>query len=145
MLKEKKIQTLEGDTIVPNVNTPITSGMTILLLRDGKQVFNVEEAIPPPVETQQDATLDVGVTRVIEPGAPGKKIVTYEVEFKEDKEIGRKILQTVIAVQPQKRVVIAGAKKTGFAGGFDAALARLRSCEGSYSSNTGNGYYGLSV
>lgn len=142
MLKEKNVRTLEGDTIVPNVNTPITPDMTVLVLRDGKHVFSIEEAIPPPVETRQDATLDVGVTKVVEPGAPGKRIVTYEVEFKEDKEVGRKILQTVVAVQPQKRVVIAGAKKTGFGGGFDAALARLRSCEGSYSSNTGNGYYG---
>lgn len=142
MLKEKNIQTLEGDTIVPNVKTPITPNLSILILRDGKQVFSVEEAIPPPVETRQDATLDIGVTRVIEPGAPGKRVVTYEVEFKDDKEIGRKVLQTIVAVQPQKRVVIAGAKKTGFAGGFDAALARLRSCEGSYGSNTGNGYYG---
>lgn len=142
LLKEKNIQTLEGDTVVPNVNTPITPDMTVLVLRDGKQVFSVEETIPPPTETQQDATLDIGVTKVLEPGVPGKRVVTYEVEFKDDKEIGRKILQSVVAVQPQKRVVVMGAKKTGFGGGFDAALARLRSCEGSYSSNTGNGYYG---
>lgn len=142
MLKEKNIQTLEGDTIMPNPATPITEGINVTILRDGKQVVTVEEAISPPVETQYDATIDAGTTKVIDPGAPGKRIVTYEVEFSNDKEINRKELQSIVSVQPKKRVVISGTKKVGFDGNFDAALARLRSCEGSYSSNTGNGYHG---
>jgi uncharacterized protein YabE (DUF348 family) len=142
LLEEKNIELQEKDKVIPNASTVITPGMNILVLRNGKHVINVEETIAPPVDTKYDATLDAGTIKVINPGAPGKRIVTYEVEFKKDKEVGRKEIQSIIITQPKKRVVIEGTKNTGFGGGFDAALGRLRSCEGSYSSNTGNGYYG---
>jgi hypothetical protein len=47
-----------------------------------------------------------------------------------------------VSLEPETKKIIEGTKTEGFGGGFDAALAALRSCEGSYSSNTGNGYYG---
>jgi hypothetical protein len=37
---------------------------------------------------------------------------------------------------------VGGKMSNTFTGSFAEALARLRSCEGSYTSNTGNGYYG---
>lgn len=142
LLDEKGVNLGEKDKVIPNPATPIKAGMNILVLRNGKQIINVEESIDPPVDTKYDATLDAGTIKVIDPGASGKRIVTYEVEFKKDKEVGRRVIQSVVVAQPKKKVVIEGTKNTGFGGGFDAALARLRSCEGSYGSNTGNGYYG---
>lgn len=142
LLKEKNIQAIQGDNIYPSAETPIQRDMQIFIVPDNKQVAITEEPVAPPTETRLDATLDVGVTKVIDPGVPGKKVVVYEVEIVNGQEVGRKAIQAVIAVQPQKRVVVAGAKSTGFGGDFGAALSRLRSCEGSYSSNTGNGYYG---
>ena len=38
--------------------------------------------------------------------------------------------------------MVVGTKNDGFSGDFAAALAKLRTCEGAYTSNTGNGYYG---
>ncbi len=142
LLQEKGVVLGPKDKVIPNASTPIKKNMEVLVLRNGKQVINVEEKIAPPVDTQLDATLDAGTIKVIDPGKPGKRIVTYEVTFKHDKEVKRKLIQSVVVSQPKKRKVIEGTKNTGFGGGFDAALARLRSCEGSYSSNTGNGYYG---
>lgn len=142
LLAEKGIYLQEKDKTIPGPDTPIKKGMNVLVLRNGKQVINVDEPIAPPVETKLDATLDAGTQKVIDPGKPGKRVVTYEVVFKKDKEVSRKAIQSVVVTKPKKRVVIEGTKNTGFGGGFDAALARLRSCEGSYSSNTGNGYYG---
>ena len=57
--------------------------------------------------------------------------------------MARKEIQSVVTTQPKKQIEIVGAKMTNtFSGSFAEALARLRSCEGSYTSNTGNGYYG---
>ena len=54
------------------------------------------------------------------------------------REINSNVIQ-----QPVKQVEIIGAKTSAtFNGSFAEALARLRSCEGSYTSDTGNGYYG---
>ncbi|HET7673792.1 MAG TPA: ubiquitin-like domain-containing protein [Candidatus Saccharimonadales bacterium] len=144
LLQEKGIYLnyKKKDKVIPSENTPIKRNMKILVLRNGKQVINVEQKIAPPTDTQYDATLDAGTIKVLDPGEPGKRIVTYEVVFKHDKEFSRKIIQSVVVKQPKVRKVIEGTKNTGFGGGFDAALARLRSCEGSYTSNTGNGYYG---
>lgn len=142
LLTEKGIYLKEKDKVIPGPSTPIKKGMDVLVLRNGKQIINQVEKIAPPVDTQYDATLDAGTIKVIDPGKPGKRQVTYEVVFAHDKEVGRRQIQSVVLEQPKKRVVIEGTKNTGFGGGFDAALARLRSCEGSYSSNTGNGYYG---
>lgn len=142
LLREKNVKTLEGDTIHPSLDTPITENIQIFIVRNGKQIVTVEEPIAPPVETRPDATLEIGKVTVVEPGVPGKRVVTYEIDTKNGKEVARKELQSLVAQEPKKRIVISGAKRTGFEGGFEAALARLRSCEGSYTSATGNGYYG---
>lgn len=142
LLGEKDIKSIQGDNVYPTLESPIQKDMQIFIVPSGKQIAITEEPIAPPVETRLDATIDVGVTKVIDPGVEGKQVVVYEVEIVDGQEVSRKAIQKVVAVQPQKRIVLAGAKSAGFGGGFEAALARLRSCEGSYSSNTGNGYYG---
>ena len=137
LLQEKNITLKKKDKVIPSADTPIKRGMNVLVLRNGRQITNEEESIAPPVDTSYDATLDAGTIKVIDPGAPGKRIVTYEVVFKHDKEVSRTVIQSVVVKQPKTRVVIEGTKNTGFGGGFDAALARLRSCEGSYTQQYG--------
>ncbi len=143
VLAEKGIKTLEGDTVSPKPDTKIDKQTQIFVIRFGKQIINSEQVIEPPVERQEDPGADLAKIVVKDPGAPGKKIVTFEVELQNGKEASRREIQSVIAQPPKKKVIVVGTKKApGFSGSFEAALARLRSCEGSYTSNTGNGYYG---
>ncbi|MEX2014651.1 MAG: ubiquitin-like domain-containing protein [Candidatus Saccharimonadales bacterium] len=142
LLGEKNISINPEDKFVPNLRTKIKKNLRIFILRPGQKIINEEEQIVPPTEVRYDATLDVGVTKVIDEGEPGIRIVTYQIEVKKGKVVNRNEIQSVISVQPKPRVVVEGTKTAGFDGSFDGALARLRSCEGSYSSNTGNGYYG---
>ena len=86
--------------------------------------------------------MKVGEQKVVDPGLEGKRVVTYEIKLENGQEVSRKEIQSVVSVEPQVRKVIQGTKTEGFEGGFASALASLRSCEGSYTSNTGNGYYG---
>lgn len=144
LLAEKGIYLQKKDKTIPRLDTPIKKDMNVLVLRNGKQIISQEEPIAPPVDTQYDATMDVGTTKVIDPGKPGKRLVTYEVVFKHDKEVGRKQIQSVVVEQPKKRVVIEGTKNTGFSGSFEAALVRLRACEsgGNYSNKSNPSYRG---
>ncbi|HEX5456510.1 MAG TPA: ubiquitin-like domain-containing protein [Candidatus Saccharimonadales bacterium] len=146
LLQEKGIHLnlKKKDKVIPGPDTPIRKGMSVLVLRNGRQVINEEESVAPPVDTSYDATLDAGTIKVVDPGAPGKRIVTYEVIFKHDKEVSRNIIQSVIVKQPKTRVVIEGTKSTGFGGGFDAALAALRGCEsgGNYANKSNPSYRG---
>lgn len=110
LLEQKDIKVIEGDTIQPAPSTPVTENIQVFVVRMGKQIITSEEAIPAPVETVNDPGLTTGATTVKEPGQDGKKIVTYELELKNGQEVGRRVIQEVIAVNPTKRVVAKGTK-----------------------------------
>jgi uncharacterized protein YabE (DUF348 family) len=110
VLKEKNIKVVSGDTLKPSPDTPLEPNTQIFIVRVGKQIDTREEAIPAPVETVSDPNTLAGSTVVKEPGTPGKKLVTYEVDLTNGKETSRKVLQEVISVEPIKQVVVKGTK-----------------------------------
>lgn len=117
LLAEKNIKPAEGDTVTPALDTPLTPDTQIFVVRTGHQVINVEEQIPAPVETISDSNLASGTTQVKEEGAPGKKVITYEVELRNDKEASRRPIQEVVVAEPVKRVVVKGTKVAVYTGG----------------------------
>ncbi len=139
LLKEKNIRLGVNDTVQPAPEAPITPNLQVFVLRSGTQIVSVEEQIPMPIEIVEDASLSFGAQAVRQKGAVGKKIVTYQIDLQNDKEIARHKIQEVIAEPPVKQIVARGP-----AGSFGQALAKLRACEagGNYAINTGNGYYG---
>lgn len=143
MLKEKGVALAPNDVLSVDQSTPITPGMTIELWRNGVQTITQDEEIKFETEQIKDADQPVGYKKVQTPGIAGKKTVTYEIEMKNGQEFSRKEIQSVTTKEAIKQVEVVGVKATNtFTGDFAEALARLRSCEGSYTSNTGNGYYG---
>lgn len=110
LLEQKDIKTIDGDTIQPAPETPITEGLQVFVVRYGKQVITSEEVIPAPVANEDDPSLALGSTVVKDPGLDGKKIVTYELDLQNGTETGRRVLQEVIAVNPVRRVVAKGTK-----------------------------------
>lgn len=143
MLKRKNITLTKDDTLSVSKNAVITPGMTIELWRNGVQTGSEEQDVPFETEKIQDADHEVGYKQIKTPGVLGKKTVTFQIEMKNGKEVNRKEIQSVVTKQPQKQVEIVGTKMSNtFSGDFAGALARLRSCEGGYTTNTGNGYYG---
>ena len=143
LLKEKNINPKKDDTLSVDRSAKIIPGMKIELWRNGKQTITAEEDVKFEVEKVQDANRDSGYREVKQVGENGKKNVTYEVEMKNGVEVSRKVIASVVTKEPKKQIEIVGTKSsTSFSGSFSEALARLRSCEGNYKSNTGNGYYG---
>ena len=143
LLKEKNINPKKDDTLSVDRSAKIIPGMKIELWRNGKQTITAEEDVKFEVEKVQDANRDSGYREVKQAGESGKKNVTYEIEMKNGVEVSRKEIASVVTKEPKKQIEIVGTKSsTSFSGSFSEALARLRSCEGSYTSNTGNGYYG---
>ncbi len=143
LLKEKNIEPKKDDTLSVDRSAKIIPGMKIELWRNGKQTITAEEDVKFEVEKVQDANRDSGYREVKQAGENGKKNVTYEIEMKNGVEVSRKEIASVVTKEPKNQIEIVGTKSsTSFSGSFSEALARLRSCEGSYTSNTGNGYYG---
>lgn len=142
LLKEKGVTMGAKDGVSPAASTAITSGMTVDVYRDGEQTLSIEQEVAFTTKQIQDADQPVGYKKVQTPGEKGKKIVTYQVELKNGQEVSRKEIQSVVTVQPKEQVEVVGTKTAGFSGDFAAALAKLRSCEGSYTSVNPIGYYG---
>lgn len=143
MLKEKQITLGGDDTVSVSLDAPIVQGMTVELWRNGKQTVTEEKDVPFATEKKKDMDREVGYRKVETPGEIGKRTVTYEIEMRDGKEVARKEIQSITTKEPKKQIEVVGGKISNtFNGSFAEALARLRSCEGSYTSNTGNGYYG---
>jgi uncharacterized protein YabE (DUF348 family) len=122
-LKEKNIITQPDDVITPAPDTPLAERVQIFITRVGTKVEAREEVIVMPVETVNDPNLTVGRTVVRQQGSDGRKVVTYEVELENDKEVARKPIQEIIAVAPVKHIVVRGTRPpTVIVAGDHAAL-----------------------
>jgi len=110
VLKEKNVQIAADDTVQPSLDTPVTANLQVFIVRVGHQVTSVEESIDPPVQYVDSPNLNKGTNQVQSAGAPGKKLVTYEIELQNGKEVSRKKIQEVTAVEPVTKVVLRGTK-----------------------------------
>lgn len=107
LVKEKGLDANDV-TVLPPADTVLTPDMVVFVTYPDKNIETVEEVIPNAEETVNDPDLAVGQTKVKQEGAPGKKVVIYEVD-KEDPS-KRKVLQEVVAIHPINRVTAKGSK-----------------------------------
>lgn len=143
LLREKSITLGPQDDLSLPQSTTITPNMALNIWRNGKQTITQEEPVAFETEKINDANKDVGFKQVTTTGQNGTKVVTYEIVMQNGIEVSRTAIQQVVTKQPSKQVEVVGTKASNtFGGSFAEALARLRSCEGGYTTNTGNGYYG---
>ncbi len=142
LLEQKQVALEEGDEVNVPLETKIKAGMKVSIASIDRKVKTVEEEIPFEEEQIRDANQPVSYRKVKTSGKNGSRLVTYEITIRNGKVYKKKSLKVVVTKEPVKQVAIVGDKNTSFSGDFAAALARLRSCEGAYTSNTGNGYYG---
>lgn len=108
LLEEKNIKVADNDEVRPSPDTPIKQGIQIFVVRPGTKLVTAEEEIPMPEEVVEDPRLSFGVQVVRQEGSPGKRVVTYQVEMENGKEISRKRIQEVVAVKPVKQVIAKG-------------------------------------
>lgn len=139
MLASKDIVLGDKDKVSPSEDTPITSGMTVNVWREGVQTRTVEESVPFETRYIHDVDQPLGYSRVQTAGVKGTKNVTYEITIKNGQEVSRKVLQTVVLTHPKDQVEVIGAK-----GGLAAALSKLRQCEagGNYANKNNPTYRG---
>jgi uncharacterized protein YabE (DUF348 family) len=108
LLKEKNIVAAKDDQIQPAPGTLLTAQSQIFVSRNGTKIETVEEAIPKSVQTVEDNTLSFGTTAIRQQGSDGKKLVTYQIDLVNDKEVGRHVIQTVVSVEPVTQIEARG-------------------------------------
>ena len=110
LLKEKGVHMSPQDGMSPATDTVITANMTVDVYRNGEQTLSEEKEVDFKVKQIQDADQPVGYKKVQTPGTKGKKIVTFQIELKNGKEVSRKEIQSVIIVEQKEQVEVVGAK-----------------------------------
>jgi uncharacterized protein YabE (DUF348 family) len=108
LLKEKKIELAKDDTVQPAVETKIVPGTQVFVVRNGSQVATVEEPIAMETQTIEDPSLSFGTTAIRQKGSPGKRLVTYQLDLQNGKEVSRKVIQSVVAQEPVTQIVARG-------------------------------------
>jgi len=108
LLKEKQIKLAGGDSVQPDVKTVITPNVQVFVLRSGTKIETVQEDSPPPVQVVPDASLSLGTQVVRQPGAAGKRAVTYQIQTQNGKEVGRTIIQQAVIQDPVPQIVARG-------------------------------------
>lgn len=108
LLKEKNVQLADGDTVNPIASTNLAPGMQIFVTRSGIQIATAEETIEPERQVVEDAGLSFGTTVVRQQGAPGKRVVTYQINTLNGQEVGRTQIQSVVVVEPVTQIVARG-------------------------------------
>jgi uncharacterized protein YabE (DUF348 family) len=110
MLKEKNIVLGSDGRVSTSADTPITTGMSLRVWREGKQTINVDEAVGFETEQIKDADRPMGYKAVQSEGKPGKRTVTYEVEIQNGAEVARTEIASITTEQPVKQVEVIGSK-----------------------------------
>ncbi len=141
MLQEKHIVLRNGDTVQPDVNTPISANQQVFILHKGTKIATATQPIPAPVQTIDDPTLTTGTSAVRQQGSPGILLITYQVN---EKTGAQTQLQSVQLQPPITEIIARGTAPVPVSSNLSTWLAKLRACEsgGNYADNTGNGYYG---
>jgi uncharacterized protein YabE (DUF348 family) len=123
----------------------LVDGAEVHLSRTGVSVLNQEEDVDPPVQQIQDPTLLKGQQNVVDPGMPGKKVVTYRVTKKNNNEVGREQISEKVITEAKPKIIKVGTKQPPQPAVSDGdAWDRIAACEagGNWAINSGNGYYG---
>jgi uncharacterized protein YabE (DUF348 family) len=108
LLADKHIRLGKDDSVQPAQDAPLTASTQVFLIRKGTQIQTVEEPIAMPIEYVDDESLSFGTTAVRQQGAPGKRLVTYQIQLQNGQEIGRVKIQEATGQDPVKQIVARG-------------------------------------
>lgn len=131
LLKEKNVVLEKDDTVQPAADTPLSPTTSVFVVRSGTQVLTAEAVIPMITQTVDDASLSLGTTAIRQKGAPGKKLVTYQIELKNGREVSRRAIQEVV-VQDQVTQIVARGKTVAVPTDKEAIMAAAGIRPGDY-------------
>jgi uncharacterized protein YabE (DUF348 family) len=109
LVAEKHIRLLDGATMMPTADTPLTPGQQVFVLNKGVRIVSTEETIATPLQNVDDNSLTLGSTAVRQAGSPGKQLVTYQITVDgTGKEVARQAIQTIVTQVPVIQIVAVG-------------------------------------
>ncbi len=110
MLDKAKVALGPADTVSVKLDTPITLGMQVVVVRVSDVERTITDKLPRPVQKVNDPNLPKGQMTVRTEGADGARTGLYRVHYRDGLENGRKLLKLVSETKPITRVELVGTK-----------------------------------
>ena len=98
------------DRVTPDVGTPLTDNMNVVVQRVSTLMTNVAADVPFKTKKINNATLAVGKTKVITPGVKGKADQVWQLTIVDGTEESREMISQNITLKPVTKVVQVGTK-----------------------------------
>ena len=114
LLSEKGLEVKPKDIINASIDSPITDNQTIIISRLAQRISTEEIPIPQTEIQNVDSTKPSDYTSVQDPGAPGKKVVSYLITEQDGIEQNRQVLEEKITLAARPRVVVIGPVDTSY-------------------------------
>jgi len=105
LLQEKNIKLSKGDTVQPELNSPLKANGQIFVLREGIKIEFTDEEIAMPRQIIEDPNLSFGTVVTRQQGSAGRRLVTYQVDTKTGE---RKKIQEVTVVEAVPLIIARG-------------------------------------
>lgn len=108
MLAELKIDLGAKDRVQPGLDVYPTNNLTVKVVRVGERKETVEKVLTAGTETRRTKTVEFGVTKVIQEGRPGLRVIRYLSTYVDGKRVKRQLLESKIVRKPQPKVIAVG-------------------------------------
>ncbi len=109
-LADKKIKLTKEIKANSDLKTKVKTGSKIIVWFEGEQEEVKEEPIKFSTKRIYDYDLESGKKKVIQAGKDGRKIVTYKINIRNQKEVSRKEIKSVVIEKPVEQVEEIGMK-----------------------------------
>ena len=148
VLSEMDVKISKRDKVTPALGKEISDGDKVVVT-DIRVVTREEkgQSVGFDTITREDSSMLEGERETVRAGRAGVRDVTYELRFRNDELVARKVLSSDVTRAPVDAIVKVGTKEApsepNFASG-GTVWDSLAQCEsgGNWAINTGNGYYG---
>ncbi|MCM0649474.1 3D domain-containing protein [Clostridium swellfunianum] len=108
MLEEEGIEVRNSDRVLPSRTVPVENGLKVSITRIDERVIKVSESIDFATVVQKDEEALNTVTKVLQNGQQGEKVITTKVLYEDGKEVAREVVNEAVEKEPIKKIVSVG-------------------------------------
>ena len=98
------------DYVRPSVDTTLSAGMTIEIMRVIEDILTESAVIDFAVRTQLDNELNLDDVVIVQEGRAGTQETRYRVRYENGAEVERELLETIVVEEPIDKIVAYGSR-----------------------------------
>ncbi|MCL2337794.1 MAG: ubiquitin-like domain-containing protein [Firmicutes bacterium] len=138
LLKENKVRLSKLDIVSPVPETKLAPDMRVKV--DLVTLNAVEEEVPVAfnVRRENDGNMARGITQVLQEGVKGLERRSWEITYKNGREIGRRLVASTVIRKPMDKIIKVGALQLASRGGTEIRFSKAYNMVATAYTHTGH-------